>query len=72
MKYFTNMLDNFSDRLVLLLGASTGFIISNISAINDMLIKLVCTVVFSAIGAVVAFFVKRILENHYKPKNKKR
>jgi len=65
-----NMIDFFTDRIAIIFGAVTGAIFANIGVIEEMTIKLVCTILFSAIGAVVAFFVKRILDDYYKRKNK--
>ena len=63
------MIENFTDRLAVVFGGSAGVIFANIGIIEDIAVKFVCTIVFAAVGAVVAFFVKRFLENKYKPKN---
>ena len=63
------MIENFTDRLAVVFGGSAGVVFANIGIIEDVAVKFVCTIVFAAVGAVVAFFVKRFLENKYKPKN---
>ena len=63
------MIENFTDRLAVVFGGSAGVIFANIGIVEDIVVKFVCTIVFAAVGAVVAFFVKRFLENKYKPKN---
>ena len=63
------MIENFTDRLAVIFGGSAGVIFANVVIVEDIVVKFVCTIVFAAVGAVVAFFVKRFLENKYKPKN---
>lgn len=63
------MIENFTDRLAVVFGGSAGVIFANVGIVEDIVVKFVCTIVFAAVGAVVAFFVKRFLENKYKPKN---
>ena len=62
------MIENFTDRLAVIFGGSAGVIFANVAIVEDIVVKFVCTIVFAAVGAVVAFFVKRFLENKYKPK----
>ena len=63
------MIENFTDRLAVIFGGSAGVIFANLNIIQDVALKFACTVVFAAIGAIVAFFVKRGLEKKYKQKN---
>ena len=63
------MIENFTDRLAVVFGCTTGIVFANVGIIEDIAVKFICTIVFAAAGAVVAFFVKRYLENKYKPKN---
>ena len=63
------MIENFTDRLAVVFGGSAGVVFANIGIVEDVVVKFICTIVFAAVGAVVAFFVKRFLENKYKPKN---
>lgn len=63
------MIENFTDRLAIFFGGSAGVVFANVGIIEDTAVKFVCTIVFAAVGAVVAFFVKRFLENKYKHKN---
>ena len=62
------MIESFTDRLAVVFGGSAGVIFANVAIIEDIVVKFVCTIVFAAVGAVVAFFVKRFLENKYKNK----
>lgn len=63
------MIENFTDRLAVLLGGSAGVVFANIGIVEDIAVKFVCTIVFAAVGAIVAFYVKRGLEKKYKQKN---
>lgn len=63
------MIESFTDKLAVVFGGSAGIVFANIGMIEDIAVKFVCTVIFAASGALVAFFVKRYLENKYKPKN---
>ena len=63
------MIENFTDRLAVIFGGSVGVIFANLNIIQDVALKFACTVVFAAIGAIVAFYVKRGLEKKYKQKN---
>ena len=66
------MIDNFTDKLSAMLGATGGVIVSvNSQIFGDFLIKLICTVIFAAVGAVVGFAVKRYLDKKFNnnPKN---
>ena len=62
------MIENFTDRLAVIFGGSAGVVFANIGIVEDIAVKFVCTIVFAAAGAIVAFFVKRYLENKYKNK----
>lgn len=63
------MIENFTDRLAVVFGGATGIVFANVGIIEDIAVKFACTVVFAAIGAIVAFYVKRGLEKKYKQKN---
>lgn len=63
-----NYMENITDRIAVIFGGSAGIIFANINIIQDVALKFACTVVFAALGAVVAFFVKRYLENKFKNK----
>ena len=62
-------MENITDRIAVIFGGSAGIIFANLNIIQDVALKFACTVVFAAIGAIVAFFVKRGLEKKYKQKN---
>lgn len=62
-------MENITDRIAVIFGGSAGIIFANLNIIQDVALKFACTVVFAAIGAIVAFYVKRVLEKKYKQKN---
>jgi hypothetical protein len=62
-------MENITDRIAVIFGGSAGIIFANLNIIQDVALKFACTVVFAAIGAIVAFYVKRGLEKKYKQKN---
>jgi cell division protein FtsL len=63
-----NYMENLTDRIAVIIGGASGVIFANLNYIQDILVKLLCTVVFAAVGAIVAFFMKRYLENKFKNK----
>ena len=62
-------MENITDRIAVIFGGSAGIIFANLNIIQDVALKFACTVVFAAIGAILAFYVKRGLEKKYKQKN---
>jgi len=64
------MIESLTDKLAAGLGGLGGVIASMTLGMStgmlDFLIKLLCTIVFAAIGATISFFIKRILEKKYK------
>lgn len=63
------MLENFTDRMSVIIGATGGAVIANTSLFADYVFKFIATIIFAFVGAVVGFYVKRYLEKKCNNKN---
>jgi hypothetical protein len=50
-----NYMENLTDRIAVIIGGASGVIFANLNYIQDILVKLLCTVVLQPLGLLWRF-----------------